>query len=79
MFDRMNKNIQHNSVNPQNEQGKYIVDLLKRHTNIREPSLQKSIEDKFKITGSLNLAQLTQPTKSIGNLTSLEEKICIYI
>ena len=79
MFDK--KLFKHESINPQNEQGKYLLDLLKNNVNIKNSSFQKNIEDKFKARPLLNFSQLTKLTKTKKNETALalEERICIHI
>ncbi len=78
LFNR-NKNTEHKSINPQNKQGKYILEMLKQNVRVKETLFQNLIEKKFKETQLLNLSELSNYPQQYFNETQLLEKVCIYI
>jgi hypothetical protein len=78
LFNR-NKYTEHRSINPQNKQGKYILEMLKQNVKVKEPLFQNLIEKKFKETQLLNLSELSNYPQQYFNETQLLEKVCIYI
>jgi hypothetical protein len=68
-----------NSINPHNKQGKYILDMMKRNSRIKDPLFQIYMEKKLKEKKTLNLSGLSKFSQKYYNETELQEKICIYI
>ena len=79
MFFNKNTYYDHKSINPQNEQGKYILDMMKRNIKIKDPLFQNSVEKKFKEKNRINLSEISKFSQQNYNETQLLERICIYI
>ena len=73
MFNQISR---YQPINPQNKQGKYLMNMLKNNVQIKDPVFQQKVENKFKSNNFIILNEKPIITKNVNHLF---KKYCIYI